>query len=71
VRFHVTAQLAGRTFEQFLVDIGFSDAITWTPDTIQTSDLLAFADIGPLALPAIPPPAASGREGARLHPHLR
>jgi hypothetical protein len=56
VRFHVTAQLAGRTFEQFLVDIGFSDAITWTPDTIQTSDLLAFADIGPLALPAIPLP---------------
>jgi predicted nucleotidyltransferase component of viral defense system len=56
VRFHVTAQFAGRTFEQFLVDVGFSDAITWTPDTIQTSDLLAFADIGPLALPAIPLP---------------
>ena len=30
VRFHVTAQLAGRTFEQFLVDIGFTDTITWT-----------------------------------------
>jgi hypothetical protein len=56
VRFHVTAQLAGRTFEQFLVDIGFSDAISWTPDTIQTSDLLSFAGIGPLLLPAIPLP---------------
>jgi len=56
VRFHVTAQLAGRTFEQFLVDIGFSDTISWTPDTINTSDLLSFAGIEPLALPAIPLP---------------
>ncbi|HEY2140599.1 MAG TPA: nucleotidyl transferase AbiEii/AbiGii toxin family protein [Solirubrobacteraceae bacterium] len=31
IRFHVTAQLAGRTFEQFLVDIAFSDTISWTP----------------------------------------
>jgi hypothetical protein len=43
VRFHVTAQLAGRTFEQFLVDIGFSDAISWTPDTIYSSGLLSSA----------------------------
>lgn len=56
VRFHVTAQLAGRTFEQFLVDIGFSDAAAWTPDTVHTSGLLSFAGIGPLALPAIPLP---------------
>jgi Nucleotidyl transferase AbiEii toxin, Type IV TA system len=56
VRFHVTAQLAGRTFEQFLVDIGFSDTISWTPDTIHTSELLSFAGIGPMALPAIPLP---------------
>jgi hypothetical protein len=56
IRFHVTAQLAGRTFEQFLVDIAFTDAISWTPDNIQTSDLLSFADIEPLTLPAIPLP---------------
>jgi predicted nucleotidyltransferase component of viral defense system len=56
VRFHVTAQLAGRTFEQFLVDIGFSEKISWTPDTIHTSHSLAFAGIEPLALPAIPIP---------------
>jgi predicted nucleotidyltransferase component of viral defense system len=54
VRFHVTAQLAGRTFEQFIVDIGFSERISWTPDTIYTSESLSFADIAPLALPAIP-----------------
>jgi predicted nucleotidyltransferase component of viral defense system len=56
IRFHVTAQLAGRTFEQFLVDIGFSDAISWTPDMIHTSQSLSFAGIEPLALPAIPIP---------------
>jgi hypothetical protein len=56
VRFHVTAQLAGRTFEQFLVDIGFSDKIAWTPDTIHTSQSLSFAGIEPLAVPAIPIP---------------
>lgn len=56
VRFHVTAQLAGRTFEQFLVDIGFTDTISWTPDTIHTSQALSFADIAPLAIPAIPIP---------------
>jgi predicted nucleotidyltransferase component of viral defense system len=56
VRFHVTAQLAGRTFEQFLVDIGFTDAILWTPDTIHTSEYLSFAGIEPIAVPAIPIP---------------
>ncbi len=56
VRFHVIAQLAGRVFEQFLVDIAFVDSISWTPDTIHSSDLLSFADIETLALPAIPLP---------------
>ncbi|MHB8692116.1 MAG: nucleotidyl transferase AbiEii/AbiGii toxin family protein [Solirubrobacteraceae bacterium] len=54
VRLHVTAQLAGRTFEQFTVDIGFTDSIPDTPDTIKTSDLLAFADIDPIELPVLP-----------------
>jgi predicted nucleotidyltransferase component of viral defense system len=79
VRFHVTAQLAGRTFEQFLVDIGFSDTTSWTPDTIHTSDLLSFAGIEPLALPAIPLPqhlaekvhAYTRRYGASGQPSTR
>lgn len=54
VRFHITAQLAGRTFEQFTLDIGFTDSIPAMPDTIKTSDLLAFADINPIDLPALP-----------------
>jgi hypothetical protein len=54
VRFHITAQLAARTFEQFTLDIGFTDSIPATPDTIKTSDLLAFAGIDPVELPALP-----------------
>lgn len=54
VRFHVRAELAGRTFEQFRVDIGFTDPIAWTPDTVHTSTFLSFAGIGPIALPAVP-----------------
>jgi len=54
VRFLVTAQLAGRTFDQFVVDIGFTDSVSWTPDTIETSDLLSFAGIGPIQVPALP-----------------
>jgi len=56
VRFHLTAQLAGRTFEQFTLDIGFTDTIPARPDPIQTSDLLAFAGIDPIELPTLPLP---------------
>jgi hypothetical protein len=54
IRFHVTAQLAGRTFDQFVVDVGFADSIAWTADTIETSDLLSFAGIEPIQVPALP-----------------
>jgi predicted nucleotidyltransferase component of viral defense system len=68
VRFHVTAQLAGRTFEQFLIDIAFTDSNSWTPDMIQTSDLLSFAGIEPLTLPAIP---LSQHLAEKLHAYTR
>jgi predicted nucleotidyltransferase component of viral defense system len=54
VRFHLTAQLAGRTFEQFTLDIGFTDTIPAHPDPIRTSDLLVFAGIEPIELPTLP-----------------
>ena len=56
IRFHVVAQLAGRTFDRFVVDIGVTDPITWTPDTLRTSNLLSFAGIEPVELPAVPLP---------------
>jgi len=75
----VTAELAGRVFDQFVVDVGFADSISWTPDVIETSDLLSFADIERVRLPALPLPqhiaekvhaymrtyGASGRESTR------
>jgi hypothetical protein len=54
IRFHVTAELAGRVFEQFVVDVGFTDSIAWTPDAIETSDLLSFAGIERVRVPALP-----------------
>jgi hypothetical protein len=54
IRFHVIAELADRTFEQFTVDIGFTDATTGKPDTIHTSRFLSFAEIDPIPIPAVP-----------------
>lgn len=56
IRFHVTAELAGRVFDQFVVDVGFTDSISWTPDAIETSDLLSFAGIERVRIPALPLP---------------
>lgn len=56
IRFHVTAELAGRVFEEFVVDVGFAEPATWTPDKIETSDLLSFAGIERIRIPALPLP---------------
>jgi hypothetical protein len=56
IRFHVTAQLAARVFDQFVVDVGFVDSIPSPPDTIETSDLLTFAGIERIHVPALPLP---------------
>lgn len=68
IRFHLTAQLAGRTFEQFTVDIGLTDPITWVPDTIESPGLLSFAGIEPLRIPAIPIPQHLAE---KLHAYTR
>lgn len=52
-RFRVTATLAGRQFETFPVDVGLSSRPITEPDTVTTSDVLAFADIDPVAVPAV------------------
>lgn len=54
IRFHVAAELAGRVFDQFVVDVGFADSISWPPDVVETSDLLAFADIRRIRVPTLP-----------------
>jgi hypothetical protein len=53
LRFNVTAELAGRIFERFVLDIGFGDPRALEPDIIETSDLLSFADIERVRVPTI------------------
>ncbi len=54
VRYHVRADLAGRLFEEFLLDVGFDFPSGWEPETLHGPDLLAFADIAPVEAPALP-----------------
>src|SRR3954468_9878881 len=53
VRYRVTAMLAGRPFEQVTVEVSFGSAPP-APDALRGPDLLAFADIAPLTIPALP-----------------
>jgi hypothetical protein len=54
VRYHVRVELAGRLFEEVLIDIGFSDPLGWAPEMLRGPDLLGFADIEPVEVPALP-----------------
>lgn len=53
-RFRVNATLAGRLFETFLLDVGLRSDPVAEHDTLLTPDLLAFADIDPVEVPAVP-----------------
>lgn len=54
IEFRVRSELAGRIFEEVLIDIGFSDPLGWQPDRVRGSDLLAFAGIEPIEVPVLP-----------------
>ena len=54
VRYHVVAELAGRTFDEFVLDIGFDPPAGIEPDRLQGPDLLAFAGIEPVVVRALP-----------------
>ncbi len=54
VRCRIRAELAGRLFENVLVDMGFSDPLGWAPELLQGTDLLAFADIERVRVPVVP-----------------
>jgi hypothetical protein len=53
VRYRVRATLAGRRFEDFVVDVGFSGPIV-NPETVTGPDLLVFADLAPIQVPTLP-----------------
>jgi predicted nucleotidyltransferase component of viral defense system len=52
-RFRVTASLAGRLFETFQLDVGMASVPVDEHDTL-TSNLLSFAEVKPVEIPAIP-----------------
>jgi hypothetical protein len=54
VRYRVRAELGGRSFDDVIVDVGFSDSLGWKPESIRTPDLLAFAEIAPIEVPILP-----------------
>jgi hypothetical protein len=54
VRFHMRCELAGRLFDDMTVDVGFRDALLGNAEVLRGPDLLDFADIPPVEVPAIP-----------------
>ena len=53
-RFRVSASLAGRSFESFLLDVGFRADDALATETLRTEDLLGFAGIEPIEVDAVP-----------------
>ncbi len=53
-RFRVSASLAGRLFETFLLDVALPSDPVDEHDTLTTPDLLSFAGIAPVKVPAVP-----------------
>jgi hypothetical protein len=54
VRCRIRAELAGRLFENVIVDMGFFDPLGWAPEVVRGTDLLAFAEIEPVEVPLVP-----------------
>ncbi|MCC7087719.1 MAG: nucleotidyl transferase AbiEii/AbiGii toxin family protein [Dehalococcoidia bacterium] len=68
-RFRVEASLAGRFFETFLLDVGEWDGPTAAqPEALTTPDLLGFAGIEPVTVPAIP---LTRQVAEKLHAYTR
>jgi hypothetical protein len=53
-RYRVQARLAGRRFENVVLDIGFGNPLPTEPDRLYTPGLLSFAGFEPIVVPALP-----------------
>ena len=51
-RFHVTSLVDGRTFEEFVVDVGVDDSLIEPLDCLAFAPVLSFAGIAPTEVPA-------------------
>lgn len=54
VRYHLTAHVDGRPFEDVTIDVGFGDPPLSAPDVLRGPDLLSFAEIPPAEVPTLP-----------------
>jgi hypothetical protein len=54
VRYHVRAELAGRIFDEFVLDVGFDPPVGVRFERLRGPDLLAFADIAPVEVASLP-----------------
>lgn len=54
LRYRAVASVAGRVFEQLIVDVGVAIEPVMSPDRIETPGALAFAGIEPVSVPAAP-----------------
>ena len=68
VRYHVTAQLAGRRFDDVTVDVGFGDPVVTDPEVVRGPDLLNFADISPIEVPTL---SLEQHVAEKLHAYTR
>jgi len=67
-RFRVSASLAGRAFETFPLDVALRAEPMLAADTLTTPDLLAFAGLGPVRVPALP---LERQAAEKLHAYTR
>ncbi|MEX1141313.1 MAG: nucleotidyl transferase AbiEii/AbiGii toxin family protein [Thermoleophilaceae bacterium] len=67
-RFRVVVRLAGRPFDSFQVDVGFADRSDREPERLRTPDVLAFADVEPPIVAAMP---VEVQVAEKLHAYTR
>jgi predicted nucleotidyltransferase component of viral defense system len=68
VRYHARAELAGRLFEEFVVDVGFDTPPAAGVEVLRGPDLLGFAEIPPIEAPAL---ALELQVAEKLHAYTR
>jgi predicted nucleotidyltransferase component of viral defense system len=54
IRYRARAELAGRLFEEVVIDVGFAGLLTGTPERLRGPELLTFAGLEPVEVPALP-----------------
>ncbi len=68
IRYHVRADLGGRRFEDFVVDVGFDLPPGWETEMLKGTDLLAFAGIDAVEAPSL---ALELQVAEKVHAYIR